>query len=65
MRSASRNASRAAVLALCAPALLGGLSGCTTTQEKAARKQAESKRILEREARKRQRHHAKREGSQG
>jgi hypothetical protein len=36
-----------ALLAACGLLLLGGLSGCATTQETAARKQAESKRILE------------------
>jgi len=36
-----------ALLAACGLLLLGGLSGCATTQETAAKKQAESKRILE------------------
>ena len=46
MRSARRP--RPAALALAAGALLlaAPLGGCTTTQEKAAAKQAESKRIL-------------------
>jgi hypothetical protein len=34
------------VLGICALLLLGAASGCSTTQEKAARKQAESKRFL-------------------
>jgi hypothetical protein len=36
-----------ALLAACGLLLPGALSGCATTQETAARKQAESKRILE------------------
>jgi uncharacterized lipoprotein len=35
------------LLAVCGLLLAAALSGCTTTQETAARKQAESKRILE------------------
>jgi hypothetical protein len=35
------------VLAICALLLTGVASGCTTTQEKAARQQAQSKHILE------------------
>ena len=50
MPSASRHIFRAALLAVCGLLLLAGASGCTTTQETAARKQAESKRILERRA---------------
>jgi hypothetical protein len=46
--SASRSMPRAALVTVCA-LLLAGLpaGGCATTQETAARKQAESKRILE------------------
>jgi hypothetical protein len=47
VRSASRFISRAGLIAVCGLFLAGALSGCTTTQETAARKQAESKRILE------------------
>ena len=36
-----------AVLALCGALGAGSLTGCETTQEKAAAQQAESKRILE------------------
>jgi outer membrane lipoprotein-sorting protein len=44
------------LLAACGLLLLAALSGCATTQETAARKQAESKRILEaREKRQKQR----------
>jgi hypothetical protein len=35
------------LVAACALLLAGALGGCATTQETAARKQAESKRILE------------------
>jgi len=38
---------RLGVLAICALLLAGVASGCTTTQEKAARQQAQSKHILE------------------
>jgi hypothetical protein len=43
--SVSRQA-QLAVLALCTALLVGGLTGCETTQEKAAAKQAESAQIL-------------------
>jgi hypothetical protein len=46
--SASRHIPRACLLAICGLLLVGGISGCTTTQDTAAQKQAESKRILER-----------------
>ena len=48
MPSASRRILRAGLLAVCGLFLLAGVSGCTTTQDTAAQKQAESKRILER-----------------
>ena len=54
MRSASppSSARLAALLMACGLLLLGAMSGCATTQETAAKKQAESKRFLEaREAR--------------
>jgi len=35
------------VFAICGLLLVGGLTGCSTTQEKAAQQQARSKRILE------------------
>lgn len=50
-----------ALFAACGLLLLGGLSGCATTQETAARKQAESKRILEARE-KRQKRRAKEAG---
>lgn len=46
MRSVSQ-IFRLALLAVCGVLLLGALPGCATTQETAAKKQAESKRILE------------------
>jgi hypothetical protein len=47
VRSASPFISRFGILAVCGLLLLGGLTGCSTTQEKAAKQQAQSKRILE------------------
>jgi hypothetical protein len=48
VRSASaRSATRLGLLAVCGLLLAGAASGCTTTQDTAARKQAESKRFLE------------------
>ena len=38
---------RLAVVVLCGAIGAGGLAGCETTQEKAARQQAQSKHILE------------------
>jgi hypothetical protein len=45
--SASRILPRLAVAACAGSLLLGAASGCSTTQEKAAEHQAESKRILD------------------
>jgi outer membrane protein assembly factor BamE (lipoprotein component of BamABCDE complex) len=53
--SVSRQLSRLAVLAACAALLAGALAGCSTTQEKAARQQAESKRILDARAKRQER----------
>ena len=56
MRSASaRHGARLGLLAICGLLLLGAASGCSTTQETAARKQAESKRFLEAREHKRER----------
>lgn len=52
MPSVSRPILRAVLLAVCGLLLLAGASGCATTQDTAAQKQAESKRILERRAHK-------------
>ena len=65
MRSARRQLQRLGTVALCGLLLVSGLAGCTTTQERAARKQAESKRILERHERKRERRQATRKGKSG
>jgi hypothetical protein len=46
VRSASRHIPRAGILALCGVVVIGNLTGCTTTQEKAAREQAQAKRTL-------------------
>jgi Flp pilus assembly protein TadB len=47
VRSVSPHIARAGLLAVCGLLLVGAMAGCTTTQEKAARQQARSKRILE------------------
>jgi hypothetical protein len=44
------------LLAVCCLLLAGAISGCTTTQDTAAAKQAESKRFLEEREQKRARH---------
>ena len=56
MRSARRAKPAAAALTACALLVAAPLGGCSTTREKAAAKQAESERILEKRERKR---HAK------
>ena len=48
MRSVSRRIFSAGLLVVCGLLTAGAISGCTTTQETAELKQAESKRILER-----------------
>jgi hypothetical protein len=58
VRSASRVTYRASLLATCALLLALAVAGCQTTQDTAAEKQAESKRILEkREHRQRSKSH--------
>ena len=47
MPSVSRHSARLAVLAACGLLLLGSAAGCSTTQEKAERQQAQAKHILE------------------
>ncbi|HEX3239358.1 MAG TPA: hypothetical protein VHR18_04395 [Solirubrobacterales bacterium] len=47
MPSASRILPRLAVAACAGSLLIGAAAGCSTTQEKAAKHQAESKRILD------------------
>ena len=65
MRSASSHPTRMlGLLAVCCLLVAGAVSGCTTTQETAAKKQAESKRFLkEREARRDRRKDADRSRS--
>ena len=58
----SRRASRLAVLALCGAIGAGALTGCETTQEKAAAQRAQSERILEARAK---RQAAKKKHEQG
>lgn len=57
MRSASRPISSLGLLAVCGVLLAAAVAGCTTTQETAARKQAQSKRILEARERKQAQKH--------
>ncbi len=47
MPSVSRHSARFGVLAVCGLLLTGAATGCSTTQEKAEKQQAQSKRILE------------------
>ncbi len=57
MPSVSRQASRLLALGSVAALLAGASAGCSTTQEKAAKHQAEAKRILDaREKRQRKKH---------
>lgn len=66
MRSARRATYRVTALAVLALLLAAGVSGCETTQDKAAAKQAESKRILDRrEQRQKRKQHAKSDGKGG
>lgn len=46
---------RLAVAACCGSLLLGAAAGCSTTQEKAAKHQAEAKRILDERAKRKKR----------
>lgn len=48
------------LLAVCGALLLGATSGCATTQDTAAEKQAESRRILDARERKQDRRHQER-----
>jgi hypothetical protein len=62
--SASRPIVHACLLAVCGLVLVATLAGCTTTQETAALKQAQSKRILKRREHKRNHDKADRTRSQ-
>jgi hypothetical protein len=59
VRSARRATYRASVAAVLVLLLAFAASGCETTQDKAAAKQAESKRILEKRERKHDSEHGK------
>lgn len=61
MPSASAHPSRLAAVAVSGLLLLGGAAGCSTTQEKAQKHQAEAKRILEQ----REQRQAKKQGKAG
>jgi hypothetical protein len=60
VRSVSRRIFSAGLLVVCGLLIAGAISGCATTQETAERKQAESKRILERREHKQEHRQAKR-----
>jgi hypothetical protein len=53
--SVSPPITRGAVLATCAALAVGVASGCSTTQEKAEKQQAESRRILDQREKRQQR----------
>lgn len=55
----ARRQTQLAVLALCGALAVGSLAGCSTTQEKAAAKQAESAQILKARAKRQHKHHHK------
>jgi hypothetical protein len=59
--SVSRQITRLGALGACAALLAGAAAGCSTTQDKAARQQAQSKHILEArtERQKQKREHGK------
>ncbi|MDX6601752.1 MAG: hypothetical protein QOF13_954 [Solirubrobacterales bacterium] len=65
MPSASRSTYRAGLLVVCVLLLTGAVSGCTTTQDTAAEKQAESKRILEKREQKQKLRKADRKDQEG
>ncbi len=65
MRSVSRVRCRAAAAAALVLLLALGASGCETTQDKAAAKQAESKRILGKREQKRKQKHRAESGGKG
>jgi len=65
----ARGGKHLAVLVLCAALSAGGLTGCETTQEKAAAQRAESARILKarakRQAKRKHQHHHSHEKGKG
>jgi hypothetical protein len=62
--SASRHSSRLLVAACAGALLLGTGAGCTTTQEKAAKHQAEAERILEARAERQKKKQKRNEGGE-
>ena len=65
MPSVSRHSARLGVLAVCGLLLTGAATGCSTTQEKAEKQQAQSKHILEARAkRQKQKHDGDKPGKQ-
>ncbi len=61
----ARRGQQLAVLALGGAIVVGGLAGCSTTQEKAAAQQAESARILKaREKRQERKRHQPKHGKE-
>lgn len=65
MRSARRQLRRFGVAAACGLLLVALATGCATTQEMAAKKRAQSERILERHEQKREQRQAKRKEKTG
>lgn len=65
MPSVSRRIFRTGLLAVCGLLMVAAISGCTTTQETADLKQAESKRILERREHKQKQKHRQAERAKG
>ncbi len=59
MPSVSRHSARFGVLAACGLLLTGAAAGCSTTQEKAEKQQAQSKHILEARAERQKQKHGK------
>jgi hypothetical protein len=57
--SVSRHSARFGVLAVCGLLLTGAAAGCSTTQEKAEKQQAQSKHILEARAERQKHKHDK------
>lgn len=59
MPSVSRHSTRFGVLAACGLLLTGAAAGCSTTQEKAEKQQAQSRHILEARAERQKHKHDK------
>lgn len=65
MPSASPRPTRLAVFAIAGLLLIGGVAGCSTTQEKAEIQQAQAKRILDARAKRQQRKHKSKHNDPG